>query len=130
MLQANNEWVFDWLQQSGGANLEILVLYRHSLLAEGVESLLKNENMSVVGMNLEDPEAVGRVECLGEQAVVLLDTSETNAHPSINVPRVLLDNPSAVVIALNSQDNKVEIFRKEERSIARLSDLVDIIRKL
>jgi len=110
--------------------LEILVLYRHSLLAEGVESLLKNENMSVVGMNLEDPEAVGRVECLGEQAVVLLDTSETNAHPSINVPRVLLDNPSAVVIALNSQDNKVEIFRKEERSIARLSDLVDIIRKL
>ncbi|MDP2660794.1 MAG: hypothetical protein Q8R28_08695 [Dehalococcoidia bacterium] len=110
--------------------MEILVLYRHSLLAEGVESLLKNENMSVVGMNLEDPEAAKRVERLGVEAVVLLDTNETNAHPSINVPTVLLHNPSAVVIALNSQDNKVEIFRKEERAITRWSDLVDIIRKL
>ncbi len=110
--------------------MEILVLYRHSLLAEGVESLLKKENLTVVGMSLEDPEAVERLGCLGREAVVLLDTSETNSHPSINVPQVLLQNPSAVVIVLNSQDNKVEIFRKEERSIAKLSDLVDIIRKL
>lgn len=106
------------------------MLYRHSLLAEGVESLLKNENMCVIGMNLEDPEAVKRVGCLGREAIVLLDNSETNAHPSINVPGVFLYNTSAVVIALNSQDNKVEIFRKEERSIAKLSDLVDIIQKL
>ena len=110
--------------------MEILVLYRHSLLAEGVESLLRKENLRVVGMNLEDPEAVERVACLDQDAIVLLDTSETNSHPAINVPRVLLENPCAVVIALNSQDNKVEIFRKEERAIARLSDLVDIIKGL
>ncbi len=110
--------------------MEILVLYRHSLLAEGVESLLKKEDLRVVGMSLEDPEAVERVACLDQGAVVLLDTSETNSHPAINVPQVLLQNPCAVVIALNSQDNKVEIFRKEERSIAKLSDLVDIIRML
>lgn len=110
--------------------MEILVLYRHSLLAEGVESLLKKENLKVIGMSLEDPEAAERVGSLGREAIVLLDTSETNSHPSINVPQVLLQNPCAVVIALNSQDNKVEIFRKEERSIAKLSDLVDIIRKL
>ncbi|MDP2726699.1 MAG: hypothetical protein Q8P59_04075 [Dehalococcoidia bacterium] len=110
--------------------VEILVLYRHSLLAEGVESLLKKEDLKVTGMNLEDPEAIKLVSCLGRGAVVLLDTSETNAHPSINVPQVLLENPGAVVIVLNSQDNKVEIFRKEERAIARLSDLVDIIREL
>ena len=46
------------------------------------------------------------------------------------MPGVLLHNPNAVVDVLGSQDNKVEIFRKEERSIGKLYDLVDIIRKL
>ena len=110
--------------------MEILVLYQHSLLAEGVESLLKKANLIVKGMNLQDPEAIERVRCLGQEAIVILDTSETNAHPGVNVPQVLLTNPHAVVIALNCQDNKVEIFRKEEKSIATLSDLVDIIRAL
>lgn len=110
--------------------MEILVLYRHSLLAEGVESLLRKENLRVTGMSFEDPEAVERMGSLGQEAVVLLDTTETNAYSSINVSKVLLQNPHAVVIALDSQENKVEIFRKEERSIANLADLVDIIRKL
>jgi len=38
--------------------VEILVLYQHSLLAEGVESLLKKANLIVRGMNLQDPEAI------------------------------------------------------------------------
>ncbi len=110
--------------------MEILVLYRHSLLAEGVESLLKKANLRVIGMDIEDPEALERVKCLGQEAVVLLDTTETNTYPSINVPQVLMENHHAVVIVLNSQDNKVEIFRKEEKAIATLTDLVDIIRTI
>lgn len=110
--------------------MEILVLYRHSLLAEGVESLLKRENLKVIGMDLEDPEAIERVRCLGRDAIVLVDTSETSANSSINVPQVLMGNPNAIVVALNAQDNKVEIFRKEEKAITTLSDLVDIIRAL
>lgn len=110
--------------------MEILVLYSHSLLAEGVESLLKKEALEVRGMDLEDPGAIESVRCLGPQDIVLLDTSETFHHPSLNIPQVLLQNQHVVVIALNSQDNKVEIFRKEEKAIARLSDLVDIIKKL
>ena len=110
--------------------MEILVLYRQSLLAEGVESLLKKANLRVIGMDLEDPEALERVRCLGQEAVVLLDTSETNAYPAVNVPQVLMENPHAVVIALDCQDNRVEIFRKEEKAIATLADLVEIIKGL
>lgn len=110
--------------------MEILVLYRHSLLAEGVESLLKKENLSVMGMDLEDPQAVERVRRLGRDAIVVVDTSETSANSSINVPQVLMENPNATVVALNAQDNKVEIFRKEEKAIATLADLVDIIKAL
>src|SRR3990170_3999992 len=98
---------------------QVLILYQASLLAQGVESLLRKERgLDVVGLRLGSGPRGGYVEGL-DPDVIILDTCDLGGRAGMTVLGLLQEHPRAKVICLNAEDDKLEVYRRHERVAAR-----------
>jgi len=107
---------------------QVLILYQASLLAQGVESLLRKERgLDVVGLRLGSGPGGGHGEGL-DPDVIILDTCDLGGRAGMTVLGLLQAHPRAKVICLNAEDDKLEVYRRHERVAARREELVEAIR--
>lgn len=116
------------MRQEQMARRQVLILYQASLLAQGIESLLRKEKgLEVVGLQLGKRVAETQ-DANFEPDAIILDTCDLSGRAGISVLSLLHEHPKAKVICMNAEDNRLEVYRKDERIATRREELVDAIR--
>lgn len=107
----------------------ILVLYSKSLLAQGVENLLKKtDGLEVIGIDLEKKEAVNEINQLNPEAVII-DGDDIPAGGGALILQVLRENPSVKVFCISTNGSNVDVYRRSQVSVTRADELVAAISK-
>jgi hypothetical protein len=107
----------------------IAVLYRSSLLAQGLEATLReanNNNTEVHGLDLETPGALEKLRALAPYAVVL-DPQELRDESLADFLGLIESCPLACVVSLRWGENVVDILRKERIEVAKARDVLAAI---
>ena len=105
----------------------VFILSSHPLFSQGVENLLRQESrLEIVGREADVDKAVERIKEL-QPDVVILDGGDPARDPTLAVMRILREGLGAKVIGLNLQDNKMFIYRGEQRVVKEVKDLVEAI---
>ena len=105
----------------------IFMLSTHPLFSQGVESLLRRETgLEIVGRETDVDKAIGRIKELRPD-VVILDSADPACGPTPAVIRILREGVGTKVIGLNLQDDKMFIYRGEQRVVKEVKDLVEAI---
>lgn len=116
------------MRQEQVAQRQVLILYQGSLLAQGIESLLRQEKgLEVMSLQL----GKGHLQPASvqyEPDAIILDTSDLGGRAGISVVALLQEHPGAKVICMNAEDDKVEVYRKDQRIATRREELVAAIR--
>lgn len=103
----------------------IMVLYRTSLLAQGLETLLRQvEGLEVAGVDLDrDRAVIATVEAYRPEAV-LWDRGDIPAAGADLVFEILEKLPSSRIFCFTSDENGLTVYAKRDISLATFSDLV------
>ncbi len=102
----------------------IAVLYRNSLLAQGLEAALrKADEAEVHGLDLDAPDAVDRLEALAPFAVVV-DPQELRGESWAGLLGLLQNGPLVCVVSLRPGEDAVDILRKGRVEVARARDVL------
>jgi DNA-binding NarL/FixJ family response regulator len=106
------------------AGHRVLVLYSESLMAQGVEAMLRKLSpLDTVGVDINQPDAVEQARAAQPDAVVV-DVSELRG-PCQALFLLLLDEfPALRIICLLPEGNAVDVFRKQRVYIRRAQDLI------
>jgi DNA-binding NarL/FixJ family response regulator len=105
----------------------IFILSSHPLFSQGVENLLRRESrLEVVGREVDVDKAMERIKEL-QPDVVILDGGDPAYNLTIEVMHILREGAGTKVIGLNLQDNKMFIYRGEQRVVKEVADLVEAI---
>ncbi len=109
--------------------MHIIVLFKSSLLAQGVEMLLRQEQLDVTSIDLREPQALERLCPLVPGDVVIVDVSEGTIHPALSIEKLLMQNPEATVIGISPCYDRVEIYRKQSIPIAEVKELLHVLQR-
>ena len=107
----------------------IFILSHHTLLARGVETLLRGcPNFRVVGTETDPCQGMERIRALHPDVVIL--GSEANGPSSLaDVSAVFEVSPGTAVIGLRIGDNLLHIYQDSEVQVANVEDLIHAVRQ-
>lgn len=109
------------------ASGKVVVLYGRSLMAQGLEALLRSfGSLDVVGIDLEQPDAWERLRSSRAQAV-LVEPADLEHGQWSTLWRFLDDNQDLSIILVHTSDDSVSIYRKQRMAIRDPDDLVAAI---
>lgn len=102
----------------------IAVLYRSSLLAQGLEAALRNaDGAEVHGLNLDTPGVLGQLKALAP-SVIIVDPQELRLESLAEFLEIFQSCPLAHVVSLRWGENAVDILRKERVEVTRARDVL------
>jgi hypothetical protein len=105
---------------------QVLVIYRNSLLAQGIASLLQREKgLEVMVLNLAETGDTPPAPLTPE--VIIVDANDPGAQQELSVLRLLRDNPTARVICLHPGDQVLEIYQRIQKMAAKREELIEAI---
>lgn len=111
------------------ARRQVLILYRGSLLAQGIESLLRDEKgLEIASVQVGKEERPGGYAMGFTPDVIIVDASDLGGQTRVSILDLLREHPRAKIICLNPEDGKVEVYRKDQRVANRREELVEAIR--
>lgn len=106
----------------------VVVIYRRSLLAQGVEKLLSHmRDLEVLGLDLDDKEVMKRIVSFHPETVVM-DNSEFQKSNHTLILSLWQENPAARFICLNMKKNKAEVLKQHQVGINTIEDLVQVLK--
>ncbi len=107
----------------------IVVIYRKSLLAQGLEALLKRTaGLEVVGMDFEREDAAQHIAVFHPEAVIV-DVDELGIVGKTLIMQVLQENPSVKVFCLSINGNNVDVYQRRQMAVTKADELVEAIRR-
>lgn len=106
----------------------VILLSDHTLFAEGIQTWLQQNQDGVEFQIVEgsNPEALTQVIAACPVAVIL-DDSVLDHSNLITLDRLLKALPSVRIIRLDACSEKIQVIDCERLSLAKVSDLVDLI---
>lgn len=107
----------------------IVVLYHDSLMAKGLSLLLAQQGLSAIGIDLRsaDPAQV-MATSVGPGDLLLLDRSDGALRPAGALERLLSQATEVVVMLLDPDENRTEIYFKKQITVAGLEQLLGVLR--
>lgn len=103
---------------------KIAVLYKSSLLAQGLEATLREANdVEVHGLDLDAPGVLEQLEALAPLAVVV-DPHELPGSSFVGLLELLQKGRLVCVVSLRPGENVVDILRKEQVEVAKARDVL------
>lgn len=106
----------------------VFVLYVHSLFAQGVVSLLRQqEGLEVVGAENDAQQALDKIRALRPD-VVIVDGNDAGKSLPVSLPDILHDGQRMRVINLHFGDNSMDIYDGQQVLANELEDLIAAIR--
>ena len=108
------------------AQQRVYLLWTHPLFFETVHRLLSDQDLDIVGESVNHEIGRSEIGRLKPDVVVL---EEDEAGSSGELVDLLLEGTSDVLIlGLNLMDNELRVYRRQQRTVLRPNDLVDLIR--
>jgi TorA maturation chaperone TorD len=105
----------------------ILMLSSQPLFSRGVEHLLSRQaNLEIVGRESNYDRAIEQIRRLKPEAVIL-DTKDLASTPAGLVALILKEAPDATVISLNLENDRICVYRGEQRSAQCIDDLLEVL---
>jgi chemotaxis response regulator CheB len=123
-LQALFEIILGWEDLMGK---KVLILSRQSLFGKGIETLLAKEpDVEIIQLQ---PGEQFNVECImsHQPDVVFVSCDEPEPDFSPTILSILKEKMGVCFIGLSLNDNKISVYRSEEKQIFALSDLLNVI---
>jgi hypothetical protein len=106
----------------------VFILASQSLFAQGVQSLLSTQpGIEVIGVATVDPGAFSQVQAATPDVVIVETKSEE--QKSRLIAQVLDAVPSAKVIGLTLEDNRIRTYYQQMKQGRRVEDLLEEIRR-
>jgi hypothetical protein len=106
----------------------VVILSGHSLFAEGVASRLKKHldqlDLQVVDINEDD--VLSKIVSL-KPATVILEALDSETSNTIPLSKLLKSLPEITVIRLDPHQSQVQVVTSEERMLAEVKDLIEVI---
>ncbi|MBI2305105.1 MAG: hypothetical protein HYU86_10235 [Chloroflexi bacterium] len=107
---------------------QVFILFSHSLMAEGLNILLRAHDLKVVGVDARQADAVEHAQHLMRpQDVIIVDEGDIAVHPSMSIFQLFMKHPDVTVVGLNVKNNSMEIYQREVKTMERLEDLLGIL---
>jgi DNA-binding NarL/FixJ family response regulator len=108
----------------------VYILSQQSLFGKGIESLLSQE--SEIAIVNRDADVHSVVKCIQEYKpdVVIIDCDDPVLDLKSAILCFLRERPNTNIIGLSLENNKVSIYRGEQKQIFQVADLMDIIHGL
>jgi len=102
----------------------IVVLYKNSLLAQGLQVALRDANGSDVhGLELEAPGVLDKLAALAPHAVVI-DPRELGPETMAGLIELAWTLPLECIVSLRWGENSVDVLRKERVEVAKARDVL------
>ena len=106
----------------------VVVIYRKSLLAQGVEKLLSHmKDLEVIGLDLDEKAVRKRVASLHPETVVM-DNSDLHLSARNLILDLWQENPNTRFICLNMQKSQAEVLKQRLIGLDNIDDLVQALR--
>ena len=106
----------------------LYVLYRNSLMAKGLENLLKNDGMPVIAIDMKEDGAWERLnEGLRPGDVVIVDKRDLQVHPSLSIMKLFMNNAEITIIGVDPCENSLELYKRQAQVIKEPEELVKTI---
>ena len=107
----------------------VFILSPHTLLARGVETLLRGRrSLRVVGTETDRRQGMERIQALHPD-VVILGGEASGRSPLADVSAVFKASPGTVVIGLRVGDNLLHVYQDSEVKVGNVEDLIQAIRQ-
>lgn len=102
----------------------VFILSRHSLFSQGIETLLSQDpGLEIVGQDTDIDAAAEFLETCHPDVMVLdCDDPEPDLSPAVLC--VLRKRLGIRVIGLSLQDNKLYVYRGEQKQVRQVEDLL------
>lgn len=108
--------------------IHILMVSSFPVFSQGIERLLGAEaGLEIVGRETDVERAIERIHELAPD-VVILDSAVPEWNDMATVLRILNARWGTRVIALNLQDNSINVYREERREAKGIADLVEVVK--
>lgn len=106
----------------------LFIVYRDSLLATGLESVLRARGVCAVQIDLRQGDAWGKLEgALQPGDVVIVDRRDSHVHPSLSIMRLFMNNADINIIGLDPCDNGLDLYRRQAGQVTQPEELVAFI---
>ncbi len=107
--------------------VRVFILLQLSLFGAGIETILrKHADLEIVGRETDADIAVTRIAEL-QPDIVLIDNGDPASDGVATVTRIMKIEPPVQVIALDRKQDKLYLYRREEREVRTIENLVDAI---
>ena len=107
----------------------VFILSSQSLFGLGIENLLRQAAVQVVGRESDLDRALQSIQELAPD-VIILNSADTSCYPSATVFRLMNETVGTRIIKLNLKDNSVCIYREEQRQVEEVGDLARFVCQL
>ncbi len=108
--------------------VRVFLLSGRTLFGQGIASLLRREaGLEIVGQEMDADKAIERITELRPDAVIT-DNSDPACDLPMTVTRILTSETPMLVIGLDLMENKIHLYRGEQREARGVEDLVVAIK--
>jgi len=105
----------------------VFILSRHTLFCDGIIALLSQESgFDVVGQDAQLSSAVDSIKSLRPD-VVIINCDDPEPDLSQAVVSLLQNSLGVRIIGLSLEDNKISIYRGEDKQVKQVEDLLEAI---
>jgi hypothetical protein len=123
------QWGYNQASSLTGSQLmyptRVFILASRPLFAQGVESLLSGQpGIHVIGVATVDPDVFVRVQAAAPDVVIV---EAEGGEQSFLVAQILASNPSARVVGLSLDDNRIHTYYQQMKQGRRVEDLLEAI---
>lgn len=107
----------------------VFVVLSMRLLAEGIQSLLSQYNdLELVGTEADLGRAVDSIRSV-QPTVIIVDSNVLSPVGEITIDELFRASPEARVIALNLDENRLDLYNRHQVSAMEVDDLIRAIRR-
>jgi len=87
----------------------VFILYENTLFARGLERLLREEGVKVVGSAMQDKQALDRIK-KAEPDVIIAEVESKRPESGFLLGRLLRELPRATVVRVSLDDNSATLY--------------------
>jgi DNA-binding NarL/FixJ family response regulator len=99
------------------------ILYENALFARGLERLLRQEGIKVVGIAMQEKQALDRIRKVNPD-VVIAEVESKKPESGLLVGQLLRELPRAAVVRVSLEDNSATLYTGHRWTANTADDLV------
>jgi len=101
----------------------VFILYANALFARGLERLLREEGVKVVGSAMQDKQALDRIRKV-EPDVIIAEVESKRPESGFLLGRLLRELPRSTVVRVSLDDNSATLYTGHRWTANTAHDLV------